>query len=89
MNIALTPEQEEFVNNLVESGKYLSASDVIREGIRLLEDRYIVYQARLAELQKEIEIGMEQLERGEKIDGRELIKRLHEKNRQSAEGKLE
>lgn len=87
MNIILTPKQEEFVNKLVEEGKYLSASDVIVEGIRLLEERYIVYQARLAELQKEIDIGMEQLERGERIDGRELLDRLHEKNRQRAERK--
>ncbi|HEY9853893.1 MAG TPA: type II toxin-antitoxin system ParD family antitoxin [Leptolyngbyaceae cyanobacterium] len=79
MNIALTPKQEEFINKLVEEGKYLSASDVIDEGLRLLEDRYIVYQARLAELQKKIDVGIEQLERGERIDGETAIQQLREK----------
>ncbi len=37
MNVSLTPELEQFVQTLVASGRYHSASEVFREGLRLLE----------------------------------------------------
>jgi antitoxin ParD1/3/4 len=37
MNVSMTPELEEFVQALVASGRYHSASEVFREGLRLLE----------------------------------------------------
>ena len=39
MNVSLTPELEAFVEKKVESGRYQSASEVIRAGLRLLEER--------------------------------------------------
>ena len=39
MNVSLTDKLEEFVNELVENGRYRSASEVVREGLRLLEIR--------------------------------------------------
>jgi len=39
MNVSLTPELEEFVNARVESGRCHSASEVVREALRLLEER--------------------------------------------------
>lgn len=39
MNVSLTDKLEEFVNRLVEEGRYRSASEVVREGLRLLEIR--------------------------------------------------
>ena len=39
MNVSLTPELEAFVGELVRSGRSTAASEVIREGLRLLEDR--------------------------------------------------
>jgi len=39
MNVSLTNKLEEFVNQLVEQGRYRSASEVVREGLRLLEIR--------------------------------------------------
>ncbi len=38
MNVSLTPELEEFVAGKVESGRYTSASEVVREALRLLEE---------------------------------------------------
>jgi antitoxin ParD1/3/4 len=59
MNVSLTPELEQFVQEKVKSGRYLSASEVVREGLRLLEERDRLYQRRLADLQKEITLGIE------------------------------
>ena len=69
MNVSLTPEQEMFIHSQVESGKYTSANDVIRAGLLLLEERERIYKGRFDELQREVMIGLEQLERGEVVDG--------------------
>ena len=78
MNVSLTPQLERFVREKVDSGRYLSASEVVREGLRLLEERDCVYQARLADLQKEITIGVEEADRGELFDGEEVTQELYE-----------
>jgi antitoxin ParD1/3/4 len=44
---------------------YHSASEVVRAGLRLLKDQDQLYQIRLAELRKEIALGVEQADRGE------------------------
>jgi antitoxin ParD1/3/4 len=82
MNVSLTPELEQLVHEKVKSGRYLSASEVVREGLRLLEDRDQLYKTRLAELQKEINLGIESSERGEVYDGETVIQELREKNQQ-------
>jgi antitoxin ParD1/3/4 len=38
-NVVLTEQQHEFVETLVRSGRYQNASEVLREGLRLIEDR--------------------------------------------------
>jgi antitoxin ParD1/3/4 len=76
MNVSLTPELEKFVQSKVKSGRYLSASEVIREALRLLEERDRLYQARLADLQKEITLGVESAARGDLYDGQTVIQEL-------------
>jgi antitoxin ParD1/3/4 len=58
MNVSLTHELEEFVNNKVQSGSYTSASDVVRDGLRLLVERDQLHHLRLEELRKEIKKGL-------------------------------
>ncbi len=60
MNVSLTPELERFVNERVESGKYQTASEVVRDGLRLLVEREELRQNKLDELRREIAIGIEQ-----------------------------
>jgi antitoxin ParD1/3/4 len=83
MNVSLTPELEQLVHEKVKSGRYLSASEVVREGLRLLEDRDRLYKARLAELQKEITIGVEEADQGELIDGEIVMQEIYEDLRQA------
>ena len=59
MNISLTPELEKFVQDKVASGRYHSASEVIREGLRLLEREEQVRDVRLATLRAEIQKGLD------------------------------
>ncbi len=68
MNISLTPELERLVNKKVASGMYQTASEVIRDALRLLKQRE---ETRLAELRRDVEIGVGQIERGEYAEYRE------------------
>jgi antitoxin ParD1/3/4 len=84
MNVSLTPELENFVQAKVKSGRYLSASEVIREALRLLEERDRLYRARLAELQKEITIGIEEADRGELFAGEAVMGELYDELKQAS-----
>ena len=65
MNVSLTPQLEALVKDKVNNGLYRSASEVIREGLRLLQEQDELREARLAELRKDIAVGIEQADRGD------------------------
>jgi antitoxin ParD1/3/4 len=64
MNVSLTPELEQFVAQKVESGLYQTASEVVREGLRLLRERDELYRKNLEELRKDIAAGIEEIDQG-------------------------
>ena len=59
MNISLTPQLETLVKNKVDSGLYGSASEVMREALRLLEERDRIHDLRVEELRAEIKKGLD------------------------------
>ncbi len=65
MNVSLTPELEKLVNEKVKSGLYNSASEVIRESLRLLQEQDMLREIRRNELRREIMLGVEQIRSGE------------------------
>lgn len=90
MNVSLTSELEKLVNDRVRSGMYSSASEVVREALRLLHAQEELRQQKLEDLRREIQVGLDQLNRGEgvpldvaKIKSR-LRKRLQEQKRMKA-----
>jgi len=82
MNVSLTPELEQFVNAKVQSGRYHSASEVVREALRLLEEHDQARTARLAEFNAEIGQRLESLDRGERVKAAEARARLQDKSMQ-------
>lgn len=68
MNVSLTPELENLVNEKVKSGLYNSASEVIRESLRLLQEQDMLKEIRRNELRREIMLGVEQIRNGEYIE---------------------
>lgn len=78
MNVSLTPELEQYVTNKVESGLYQTASEVVREGLRLLKEKEELHQTKLDELRREIQVGIDQADRGElsPLDAKGTLKRL-------------
>lgn len=59
MNISLNPHFEELVKGKVESGLYNSVSEVMREALRLLEERDQLRDLRLEALRRDIQKGMD------------------------------
>jgi len=59
MNISLTPYIKNIVKSKVESGLYNSASEVMRDALRLLEERDSLRQIRIEELRREIQKGID------------------------------
>lgn len=66
MNITLGSEFEKRINEKVASGLYTSASEVIREALRLLFEKDMAKQLQLEILRQEVSRGFEQLSAGEK-----------------------
>jgi len=58
MNVNLTPQLEDMVRQKVASGLYTSASEVVREALRLMEDQDQVRAAKLARLRQDIRDGL-------------------------------
>jgi antitoxin ParD1/3/4 len=58
MNVSLTPTLEKFVEEKVNSGLYTSASEVIREALRLLQEQDQIRRIKLEELQRDIQAGL-------------------------------
>ena len=79
MNVSLTPELENLVNSKVKSGMYHSASEVIRAGLRLLQEQDELRALRLEGLRREIAKGVEQADRGELLEGQEVLAGLHQR----------
>jgi antitoxin ParD1/3/4 len=59
MNVNLTPQLEELVRSKVASGLYTSASEVVREALRLLEEQDRLKSAKLEQLRGEVRRGLE------------------------------
>ena len=64
MNVSLTPKLEQFVNRKLASGRYQTGSEVVRDGLRLLEEQDQLRQARLKQLQAELKVGLSDLKAG-------------------------
>ena len=63
-NVVLTERQERLIEALVQSGRYQNASEILREGLRLIERREAEEAARLSALRRAAEAGMADLEQG-------------------------
>ena len=76
MNISLTPELEQFVQAKVDSGMYTSASEVIRESLRLLHTHDDLQTQRIKQLNQAIDVGLQQLSGGNKTPAKDSYLRL-------------
>ena len=83
MNVSLGVQWEQFVTEKVQSGRYQTASEVLRDGLRLLEQREQVLKRvsfrNKAELEELLEAGIAELDAGKGIPGEVALKTLRER----------
>lgn len=65
MNISLSRQHRGFIEKKVRSGKYQTASEVVREGLRLLENRDTQRSLQLRRLREDIQVGLDQIEKAQ------------------------
>ncbi len=75
MTIILQPEQEQFIQVQLATGRYASASEVIAAALALLEQRNH-YDRWVEDLRDKIDLAAAQLDRGEGVDGETAIAQL-------------
>jgi antitoxin ParD1/3/4 len=86
MTISLTPEQEKFVAEQIRSGHYHSAADVVTQGLGMLRAQEDFIRENAAELREMIAVGLDQIKRGETVDGGTAVENLREMLRRRERG---
>lgn len=76
MNVSLTPELETLIHDKVSNGRYTSASEVVREALRLMEERDQIQELYKASMREKIATGMASLRAGQGTDGEAFMARL-------------
>ena len=84
ITVTLSPELEAFIEERVATGRFATAGEAVREGLRLLEQREQEREAVLAELRDDIESGVEQARAGKLSDGRAFFEHLRQKIRSAS-----
>lgn len=85
MAIALTPNQENRLQQMVDKGHYDSVDAALAAALELLEERDRQYEQWVTETREKLQVGIAELDRGEGLDGEVVIGRLQEKLRQARE----
>ena len=88
MNVSLTAELERWVQDRVATGRYTSASEVVREALRIMQDKEQGLREWLVDTRAKVQAGLDELDRGEGIPGdharAELARRSAERRKQRA-----
>lgn len=78
VNISLTPELGAFLQSRVNSGRYQTTSEVVREALRLLQNQEKEREEGLKQLKAKLQRGATQAERGELLDADEVFQELRQ-----------
>jgi antitoxin ParD1/3/4 len=83
MNVSLGNKWEAFVETKVKSGDFQTAREVLREGLRLLEEKELLKRISVSsfeQLEERLLAGVASLNKGEGIEGEEAFKRLRQRS---------
>jgi antitoxin ParD1/3/4 len=84
LNVSLTPELDRFVQQRVATGRYQTASEVVREGLRLLEQQERDRRAALRSLKTKLKRGSAQADRGQFVSPEDVLKKINALKRKRA-----
>jgi len=91
LSVPIAPEYAAFIDEQMTAGHYQSASEIVQEGLRLLQQQNETEPVRLEAIRQEVKAGFAQLDRGDYIEfnsSEEAIAHFHAKARElAAQGK--
>ena len=76
MNVHLGEKMEDFIEDLVKSGGYQTNSEVVRAGLRLLEEHETLRKLRVDELRKDIRKGIDDFDSGRTLSAKDVFNEL-------------
>jgi antitoxin ParD1/3/4 len=79
MNIALKPEQEQFIKSQIGRGRFKSADDAVFQAFKLLEEKYQDYENWIEDTRKKVDVAVAELDRGEGVELDVAMERLQQK----------
>jgi antitoxin ParD1/3/4 len=85
MSILLNPNHEQLILSKIKSGRYANVDEVIAAALQLLEEQEQQYTFWLEDTRKKVEVGLDEIERGEVLDTEVVINQLKDKLRQKRE----
>jgi antitoxin ParD1/3/4 len=86
MTVTLTTEQEKFIAEQLAEGHFSSAAEVVAQSLGMLRAQEEFIRSNTAELREKVASGLEQIRRGETVDGRMAIQDLRTKLQQRERG---
>lgn len=78
MNISLTPELEKFIAKKVKSGMYQTASEVVRDALRSLDEKGKLREAEIQRVRDKIAKGIAELDAGLGVPAEEVFRKLRQ-----------
>jgi antitoxin ParD1/3/4 len=84
MNVSLTPKAEAFIAEKIASGAYASSSEVVRAGLRCLQQWHAEQDAKLEALRREVAMGIADADAGRMVDGETFMKTFLKETRAMA-----
>jgi putative addiction module CopG family antidote len=79
MEIKLSKEHQEFVDQLLKDGTYEQLDLIVHDALWLLKDHLALRRVKEQELRALLQVGIDQAERGETVSGDDVFRRLEEK----------
>jgi len=81
MNVSLTPELEKLIQRKIASGRYTTASEVVREALRLFEEQEKLRELHVGELRRKIAEGIAAADAGAVHEGRKVFEEIAKRSR--------
>lgn len=85
MNIALNPEQEQFIQSQIDRGRFKSADEAAFQAFKLLEEKCRDYENWIEDTRQKVDVAIAELDRGEGLELDLAIDRLQQKFRSAKE----
>jgi antitoxin ParD1/3/4 len=79
MNIALKPEQEQFIKSQIEIGSFKSADEAVSQAFKLLEEKYQSRESWIEDTRAKVDVAITELNRGECVELDVAVEQLRQK----------